>query len=119
MARFDGIAKLDLSGNRVIWNNGTKEHNRILLEGSHFSNTVLVTTIVVSGICGLAFVVILFSLCFLCCGRGNNPKYLPWATVWVPMLCMIGYVKLISSIYQLDLIAVQILRTRPRQSSLS
>lgn len=90
MAEYQGVAKLDLTGNRVIWKNGTETHDQIKLVGSHFRGTVEMATIVVSGLCGVAFLAMVFSLCYLSYGRGKTSQYLPWATVWIPMLCMIG-----------------------------
>ena len=61
MASYDGIAFLDLDGNRVHWANTTT--NKILLEGGSFRDVVPITTLVVSALCLLCFIAILIARC--------------------------------------------------------
>ena len=59
---YDGIAFLDLDGNRVNWIH-TNNTNKILLKGGSFPDVVPITTLVVSALYLLCFIAILIARC--------------------------------------------------------
>lgn len=94
MTSYDGIAFLDLDGNRVHWTNTNT--NKILLKGGSFRDVVPITTLVVSALCLLCFIAILIARC--CAhppeeedppAEEKRPRKLLHKTVTLGICCMI------------------------------
>ena len=89
MAAADGTSYLDLAGNRVVWN--SKPHETIYLFGSKFHDIVPMTTLAISSLCALCFMAMIVAYCgSCCCGRRETKVNLHFATVFVPLCCMVA-----------------------------
>lgn len=86
----DGVAYLDLDGNRIDWSKSNGSHEYISLFGHRFHNALTMTALIVACLAGFAFLVLLV---FVCCVRLGSHQKLKYLTVAAPIFCMIWYAR--------------------------
>lgn len=82
-------AYLDLSGNLVVWDG---DGSTIILYGTHFHGIPEIITLVVSGVCLLAFVAIMAWLPCVYLNHKPSRRFLKWSIVGLSAFCMTMYV---------------------------
>jgi hypothetical protein len=79
------VSYLDLDGNIVVW---AGDGNTVTLRGSHFHDVIPMLTLVVSGLCLVAFIAIMIWLPCVCISRKPSRRVLRWYGVGLSAICM-------------------------------
>lgn len=87
---YDGIAYLDLSGNRIHWTS-REHHSKILLQGAGFHDVVPMIALVISCLCGLSLLFVIPSIQRYDSQASKGSSNTKKKTLMSAVLCMIVY----------------------------
>jgi hypothetical protein len=79
------VSYLDLDGNFVVW---AGDGNTVILHGSHFHDIIHLLTLVISGLCLVAFIAIMIWLPCVYLSRKPSRRILKWYGLCLSTVCM-------------------------------